>query len=73
MDAGNKCILSCESCIAAATNCEDFCDKKTCSQGAADFIEKSKEAIASCEACIKICDEMIVQFKNDGHKAYGSA
>ncbi len=73
LDAGNKCIVSCENCIVAATNCEDSCDKNACQQGAHDFIEKSKETIASCEACIKVCDEMIVQFKNSGHEEHMEA
>lgn len=68
MDACNKSILDLESCIAAADSCEDLCEKPSmCSSGALVFIEQAHECIASCQSNIKVFDEMIVQFKNEGH------
>lgn len=78
-EVGNKCIVACENFISTATNCEDDCsngsarETSACSVSAHKFIEESKECIASCEACIKVCDEMIVQFNKEGHKEHMEA
>lgn len=79
VDVGNKCILACENFIVTATSCEDSCKKQSnkvssaCSSSASKFIEQSKKTIDSCEACIKVCDEMIVQFNTEGDKEHMDA
>ncbi len=71
MDACNESILDLESCIAAADSCEDLCEKPTmCPSGAQVFIEQAHECITTCQTCIKVFDEMIVQFKSEGHDAH---
>ncbi len=74
MDTCNKSILSLESCIAAADSCEDVCDKPdSCPAGALEFITKANETITTSQACIKVCDEMIVQFKSEAHEDHMEA
>jgi hypothetical protein len=74
MDALNKSILSCEACIEAADSCEDLCEKESnCSLGSPSFVKKAQECISSCEQSVKVCDEMIVQFKNEGHEEHMEA
>lgn len=68
MEACNKNILALQSCIAAADNCEDVCEKpESCSTGAKEFITRATDTIGACQECIKVCDEMIIQFKREGH------
>ena len=68
MDTCNKSVLALVACIAAADSCEDVCEKSdSCPAGALEFIAKANEAISVNQECIKVCDEMIVQFKNEGH------
>ncbi len=74
MDICNKSILVLEGCIVAADSCEDLCETETsCPVGAHAFIDKANETITSCQECIKVCDEMIVQFKNEGHTEHMEA
>jgi hypothetical protein len=71
MDACNKSILELESCISAADSCEDLCETaQKCGLGAQSFIEQAQGCITTCNASIKVFDEMIVQFKNEGHDAH---
>jgi len=71
IEACNTSIVILESCIAAADSCEDLCEKKeTCKDGALNFIERAKECIEVCQSSIKVCDEMIVQFKSDSHEEH---
>lgn len=71
MDACNKSILDLESCIAAADSCEDLCEKpEMCASGAKLMIERAHGCIDTCHSCIKVLDEMIVQFKNEGHDVH---
>jgi hypothetical protein len=74
MDSCNESILALESCIAAADTCEDVCEKlDTCPVGAQEFIAKAQNTIGACQECIKVCDEMIVQFKVEGHDEHMEA
>ena len=41
--------------------------------GASAFITVANETILSSQECIKMCDEMIVQFKNDGRDEHMEA
>ncbi len=67
MDACNKSIVELESCIAAADSCEDLCEKPAqCPIGAKNFIDQAHECIATCHSCVKVLDEMIIQFKDEG-------
>ncbi len=72
-ETANNCILACESCIVAATDCEDFCDKKACAKGSSTFIAKAQACISSCKVCIGVCDEMLVQFSNEGYDEHMDA
>lgn len=68
IEACNTSIVILESCIAAADSCEDLCEKpETCKDGAQGFIARANECIDVCQSCIKVCDEMIVQFKSESH------
>lgn len=74
MDTCNKSVLVLESCIEAADSCEDLCENATtCPLGAKEFIEKAQEAITSCQTCIKVCDELIVQFKGEAKEEHMEA
>ncbi len=74
MDTCNQSILILESCIVAADSCEDLCETEDrCPTGAHEFIEKANETIAACQKSIKVCDEMIVQFKSEGHTEHMEA
>ncbi len=74
MDACNKGIVSLESCIAAADKCEDTCEKpESCPAGAQEFITRASDTIGACQETIKVCDEMIVQFKSEGHEEHMDA
>lgn len=74
MDTCNSSVLSLEGCIAAADSCEDLCEKPdSCPAGAQEFITKATDTIGSCQSCIKVCDEMIVQFKSEGHEEHMEA
>ncbi len=68
--ACNACILSCEECISAATMCEKNAAADISCQ---DFITRTKDCSASCEVCIKACDAMIAEFKNEGHQEHMEA
>jgi len=71
MDACNNSILQLESCIAAADSCEGLCEKASkCPSGARIFVEQAHKCINSCQSNVKVLDEMIVQFKNDGHNEH---
>ena len=74
MEACNKAIIALESCIGAADLCEDLCEtEKSCPTGAQEFVTQATSCITVCQVCIKICDEMIVQFKDMAHTEHLSA
>ena len=74
MDTCNKGILALEGCIAAADSCEDKCKQPDrCPAGAQEFVTKATDTIGACQECIKVCDEMIVQFKSEGHEEHMEA
>ncbi len=74
METCNQGILALESCIAAADSCEDLCVKeKTCPAGADEFIAQANNCITSCQSTIKVCEEMIVQFKYEEHSEHKEA
>jgi hypothetical protein len=71
MDVCNRSILDLESCIAAADSCEDLCQKPDlCALSAKDFVEQAQSCITTSHSCIKVLDEMIVQFKKEGHELH---